>query len=194
VVLVTLAVATGLPIPLLPAQLLWLNLVTNGIQDVALALERAEPDVMQRRPRSSRERIFDRIMVERTLLAGAVLGLVGLAGWQVWLAGGRSVDEARNLMVQLFVFFEIFHIGNARSERISLFRLSPLRNPILLAGTLSALGVHVAAMYTPFFQRLLGISPLAPAEWLVLGAMAATVPALMESHKLWRRLRPLPAV
>ncbi len=191
VVLVTLALALGLPIPLTAVQLLWLNLVTNGIQDVALAFEPGEPDVLRRPPRPPRERIFDRVMVERTLLAGAVFGGIGLAAWATWLGQGRPVPEARNLLVQLFVLFEIFHIGNSRSERISLFRLSPLRNPVLLLGTGAALSIHALALYTPFFQELLGIAPLRPDQWLELAAMAATIVVVMELHKWWRRRVPV---
>jgi magnesium-transporting ATPase (P-type) len=191
VVLVTLALALGLAIPLTAVQLLWLNLVTNGIQDVALAFEPGEPGVLERPPRPPGEGLFDRMMVERTLLAGAVFGGIGLAAWAWWLAEGRPVAEVRNLLVQLFVLFEIFQIGNARSERISLFRRSPLLNPILFAGTLVAIGVHAIALYTPFFQQLLGIAPLHPREWATLAAMAASIVVVMEVHKWWRRRRPL---
>ena len=97
-----------------------------------------------------------------------------------------AYDEARNLLVQLFVLFEIFHIGNSRSETRSLFRLSPLANPILLAGTLAAMTVHGVALYTPFFQELLNIQPLRLDEWASLAAMAASKrnrPASMSSSK-----------
>jgi magnesium-transporting ATPase (P-type) len=191
VLLVTLALALGLPLPLTAVQLLWLNLVTNGIQDVALAFEPGEPGVLERSPRPARERIFDRMMIERTLLAGAVFGGIGLAAWAWWLAEGRPVAEVRNLLVQLFVLFEIFHIGNARSERGSLFRRSPLLNPILFVGTLTAVAVHVIALYTPFFQQLLGIAPLQPREWATLATMAASILVVSEMHKWWRRRRPL---
>ncbi len=192
VLLVTAALALGLPLPFTAVQLLWLNLVTNGIQDVALAFEAGEPRVLDRPPRPLRERIFDRVMIERTLLAGLVFGGIGLVAWWTWMARGVPVAEARNLLVQLFVLFEIFHIGNSRSERISLFRLSPLRNPVLLIGTLGALGVHLAAMYTPFFQGLLGIAPLPLATWAELAGLAATVLVVMELHKLVRAPRPGP--
>ncbi len=185
VVLVASTLAIGFPIPFTAVQLLWLNLVTNGIQDVALAFESGEPDVLDRRPRPPRERIFDRLMIGRTLLAGAVFGGIGLAWWFTWMARGVPVEEARNLMVQLFVLFEIFHIGNSRSERISIFRLSPLRNPVLLLGTLFALGVHATALYTPFFQGLLGVAPLELRQWLELAATAAVIVVAMELQKLW---------
>jgi magnesium-transporting ATPase (P-type) len=191
VLLVTAALALGLPLPLSAVQLLWLNLVTNGIQDVALAFEAPEEGALDRPPRPPRQGIFDRVMLERTLVAGFVFGGLGLACWYAWLARGLSVEAARNLLVQLFVLFEIFHIGNARSETRSLFTLSPLRNPFLLVGTLAALGVHLAALYSPFFQDLLGIAPIDLRTWLELAALASVIVVVMEVHKAWRRRRPL---
>jgi Ca2+-transporting ATPase len=187
------ALAAGLPIPFTAVQLLWLNLVTNGIQDVALAFEPGEPGVMERPPRPPRQRIIDRVMIERTVLAGALFGILGLASWTWLILDDRSVAEARNYLVQLFVLFEIFHIGNSRSETRSLFAVSPLDNPVLFAGTLGAVAVHLAATYTPFFQDLLGVSPLTLPEWGVLVALAATIVVVMETHK-WFRGRHAPTV
>lgn len=195
VVLVTTALAVGFPLPFTAVQLLWLNLVTNGIQDVALAFEPGEPGVLDRQPRASRERVFDPLMVGRTLLAGAVFGGVGLGWWWLWMDRGVPVEEARNLMVQLFVLFEVFHIGNSRSERISLLRLSPFSNPVLFAGTLGALTIHAAALYTPFFQDLLGVAPLSPGAWGPLILSASVIVVVMELHKAWlgRRARTTPS-
>lgn len=189
VMLVTAAVALGLAVPFTAVQLLWLNLVTNGIQGVALAFEAGEPGVLDRPPRPVKEGIFDRLMVERTLLAGAVFSGIGLFSWFTWMREGLAVDAARNLMVQLFVLFEIFHIGNSRSERVSFLRLSPFRNPLLFAGTLGAVAVHLAALYLPFTQSLLGFEPLPLGQWAVLGAGAATVLVVMEAHKAWWKRR-----
>jgi len=194
VICVTAALAFGLPVPFTAVQLLWLNLVTNGIQDVALAFEAGEPRVLDRSVRPARERVFDRIMIERTLLGGAVFGVIGFAAWLWWMHEARSIAESRNLMVQLFVLFEVFHIGNSRSERISLFRLSPGRNPILLLGTLAAISVHMGALYLPFTQELLGVAPLSVNEWLTLAALASTIVVVMEAHKFWSNRRGPPAV
>jgi magnesium-transporting ATPase (P-type) len=192
VLAVTGALALGLPVPFTAVQLLWLNLVTNGIQDVALAFEPAERDVLRRPPRPPREGIFDRLMIERTVLGGLVFGLIGLLCFHGWLADGHTVEQARNLLVQLFVLFEIFHIGNSRSETRSLFRLSPVSNPLLLVGTLTALSVHVAALYTPAFQVLLSIQPPTLDEWMRMAGFAASIVVVMELHKALRTRRPIP--
>ena len=197
VLLLGLAVITGLPdaaagavLPLLPAQLLWLNLVTNGIQDVALAFEPGEPGVLERPPRPPTERIFNRLMIERTLVAAAVMGLVGFASF-CWMieVGGWNERQARNGLLLLMVFFEILHIGNCRSETVSAFRLSPFTSPILLGGTLLALGIHLAAMHLPWTQHLLDVEPLGIVPMAGLFGLALSITAALEAHKWWRRRR-----
>jgi len=191
VLAVTGALAMGLPVPFTAVQLLWLNLVTNGIQDVALAFEPGEPDTLGREPRPPRQGIFDRLMLERTLIGGAVFGVLGLICFTGWLDEGRSLDESRSLLVQLFVLFEVMHIGNSRSETISLFRLHPLSNRVLFVGTITALAVHVTAMYTPFLQQLLDLRPIVVADLMQLVVVASSIVVVMELHKLWRRRHPI---
>ena len=111
-----MAVATGMPLPLLPVQLLWLNLVTNGIQDVALAFEPGERGVLRRKPRPPQERIFDRLMIERTIIGALVMGGVVFGVFAWLLSNGWSEAGARNVILLLMVLFQIIHIGNCRSE------------------------------------------------------------------------------
>ncbi|MCK4659220.1 MAG: HAD-IC family P-type ATPase [Phycisphaerae bacterium] len=191
VVLVTLAVATGMPLPLLPVQLLWLNLVTNGIQDVALAFEPSEGGVLRRKPRPPREPIFNRLMIERTVIGAVVMGCVafGVFGWL--LSAGWSEVSARNVILLLMVLFEIVHIGNCRSETKSAFRLSPFRNPILIAGSTLAMLIHIAMMYLPVGHTLLEMEPVNPAAWLGMLGCALTVTVAIEIHKrVWRLRHP----
>lgn len=187
VVLVMLAVAFGYPLPLLPVQLLWLNLVTNGIQDVALAFEPGQGDELSYPPRPPRERIFNRLMIERTLVGSVVMGGVAFATFAWLLDQGWSETSARNLLLLLMVLFENVHIGNCRSETISAFRLSPLRAPILLAGTIIAQLIHIGAMYTPLGQSLLQTEPINFQTWFTLLGVSLTVFVAMEIHKqIWR--------
>ncbi|WP_137285425.1 cation-translocating P-type ATPase [Halorussus salinisoli] len=191
VVLVLLSLAVGLPLPLLPVQILWLNLVTNGVQDVALAFEPKEGNVLNRPPRSPDERIFNRIMIERTLVSALVIGVIGF-GTFVWLLDqGLPEAAARNHLLLLIVLFEIVNIGNARSETTSLFQLSPLQSPILLTGTTAAFLIHLVAMYFPPAQAVLGTAPVGLEQWLVLGAIALTIAVAIELHKLsWKARYP----
>lgn len=189
IVLIALTLLAGLPLPLLPVQLLWLNLVTNGIQDVALAFEPGEGDLLRRRPRAPGEPIFDGLMVQRTLLAAALMGGVAFACFALLLEQGWSLPQSRNAVLLLMVLFENVHIGNCRSETRSVFQLSPLGSPVLLAGTLAALGLHLLMMQLPLGRDLLETAPLEPGLGLRLFGLSLTVLLPIELHKLLRRLR-----
>ena len=186
-VLFTLALLTGLPLPLLAVQLLWLNLVTNGIQDVALAFEPAEGDELSCPPRSPREAIFNRLMIERVVLSALVIGSVAFFLFQLLLQRGFSLEEARNGTLMLMVLFENIHVFNSRSERLSTFRHNPLRNPLLLFGTAAAQLIHIGAMYTPWLSDVLDIQPISVQHWGLLLGLALTVLVVMELHKVLRR-------
>ena len=183
IVLIGLAVATGLPLPLLPVQLLWLNLVTNGIQDVALAFEPGEGDALNRRPRAPREPIFNRLMLERTILGAAVMGVVAFGTFDWMLKAEWSESSARNALLLLMVLFENIHIGNCRSESKSVFQLSPLGSPILLVGMVSAFLIHVMMIYLPRGNTLLDTEPVDVKTWGILMALSLTVLLAMEIHK-----------
>jgi magnesium-transporting ATPase (P-type) len=188
VVLVTLALLSGTPIPLLPVQLLWLNLVTNGIQDVALAFEPGASDVLRRKPRPPGEPIFNRLMIERTVVAALFMGCVGFALFHYLLDNGRSEAEARNVLLLLMVLFENVHIFNCRSETASAFSASPLKSPVLMVGMLVAFSLHVIMMYGPLGATLLSATPVATDDWLIVAVLALPVLAVMELHKVtWRR-------
>jgi len=190
-VLFTLALLTGQPLPLLAVQLLWLNLVTNGIQDVALAFEPAEGDELKRPPRPPQEPIFNRLMVERVIISALVIGSTAFLLFQWLLNHGYSLDEARNGTLLLMVLFENIHVFNSRSETRSAFRHDPLRNPILLIGTLMAQLVHIGAMYTPWISDVLRLQPVSLQLWLELLGLALIVLVSMELHKAIRHwLKP----
>lgn len=183
-VLFTLALITALPLPLLAVQLLWLNLVTNGIQDVALAFEPGEGDELEHPPRSPRESIFNRLMIERVVISALNIGIVAFLLYQWLLNQGFTMDEARNGTLLLMVLFENIHVFNSRSETRSVFRHNPLRNPILLIGTIAAQLIHIGAMYTPWLSDILHIQPVSPENWIRLLGLALTVLVVMELHKL----------
>jgi magnesium-transporting ATPase (P-type) len=186
-VLFTLALLTGFPLPLVAVQLLWLNLVTNGIQDVALAFEPGEGDELRHPPRPPREPVFNRLMLERVVISALVIGTIAFAVFQWLIARGFTLDEARNGTLLLMVLFENVHVFNCRSEVRSVFRHNPLRNPILLFGTAIAQLVHVGAMYTPWISDVLHIQPVTPQLWLELLGLALSVLIVMELHKVVRR-------
>jgi magnesium-transporting ATPase (P-type) len=190
-VLMGLAIFSGMPMPLLPVQLLWLNLVTNGIQDVALAFEPGEGDELKRKPRSPDEPVIDRLMIERIVIAAGVMGLVGFAAFREFLNSGWSEMEARNGLLLMMVLFENFHIGNCRSETKSAFAISPLRSPILLCGTIGTLALHIAAMHSPILSDVRECRPVSLITWVLLILCTMTIVPALEAHKYYwnRRLR-----
>ncbi|CAN5923972.1 HAD-IC family P-type ATPase [soil metagenome] len=189
IALFVLASAAGLPLPLWPVQLLWLNLVTNGIQDVALAFEPAEGGELERRPRSPKEPIFDRLMVERTLISAAWMALLSFLAYRWMLGAGWDVTRARSGVLLLMVLFENIQAGNSRSETTSLARMSPLRNPLLLGGTVVAQLLHVAAIYTPGVRDVLRLAPVSVEQWLLTLGLALSLLVVSEAHKALIRRR-----
>jgi calcium-translocating P-type ATPase len=179
------AMIAGLPMPLIAVQLLWLNLVTNGIQDVALAFEKAEGDELSYPPRRPGEPIFDRVMRRRILHSMLVMGGGGFLVFAWLLAQGYSLEYARNLLLLLFVLFENFQTFNSRSERHSVFRQGFGRNPLLVLAIPAAQGVHIAAMYIPVLRDTLQVAPVSLADWAGLLLIASSLLVVMELEKAW---------
>lgn len=182
-VLIGLSIAAGLPIPLLAVQILWLNLVTNGIQDVALAFESGEKGVMKMPPRPPAEGLFNRKMIEQVLLSGLVMALICFGVWCWLINNGWQEDTARNGILTLLVMIQFYHVMNCRSEFTSAFRIPFRNNPVLLLGMLLALLIHIAATELPFMQSLLRTEPLSIQYWLTFTALGAIILIVLETYK-----------
>lgn len=190
-VLFLLTLLAGLPFPLYAVQLLWLNLVTNGIQDVALGFEPEEGNELARRPRPPGESIFNPIMIERVVLSATLIGTSAFLVY-LWLsAHGLGQLEASNIVLLLMVLYENAQAFNSRSETVSLFRQDPMRNRLLLFGTIAAQLIHVGAMYAPGLSEVLRIQPIPLMTWLELLVLASGLVAVMEGYKAYRRRYPL---
>jgi magnesium-transporting ATPase (P-type) len=175
------------PLLMLPAQLLWLNLVTNGLQDVALAFEPGERDILRRPPRPRREGVVSRILWERVALAGIVMAIGTLLMFRWQLDRTDSLTQAQTVALTTQVVFMAFHAGNSRSERRSIFRVPPLANPFLFGATTAALGIHVAALHLAPTQYVLRVEPIDADAWWRIVLTASTILVAVELHKLLRR-------
>ncbi|MFO7622520.1 MAG: HAD-IC family P-type ATPase [Bacteroidales bacterium] len=186
VILFIASVAAGLPIPLLAVQLLWLNLVTNGIQDVALAFEGGEPGTMNKKPRKPSEKIFNPAMIKQTIVSSATMGLIAFGFW-FWLVNYTQINEvhARNMVLLLMVFMQNFHVFSCRSERVSAFRVPLNRNILLVFGVLLAQGIHILSMQIPFMQNMLRIEPITLKEWVLILLVAIPILIAMEILKFF---------
>lgn len=184
IVLVILSLLFGMPLPLLPIQLLWLNLVTNGIQDVALAFEPEEGNELNKPPRPPDEPIFNRLMLERVLINATIMGCLAFIVFKLQIDQGASNESARNITLLLMVLFENVHVLNSRSETCSIFRQYFFGNKFLLFGMLGAQAIHIGAMYTPGIRDILQLEPVTIDQWLTLLGIALILIIVDELHKL----------
>ena len=181
------SLAMSWPLPFLPAQLLWLNLVTNGLLDVALAFEPGEKGVLARPPRRRDEGIISKLLWERTVVAGVVMAIGTLAMFRLELDASGSLPRAQTVALTTMVLFQIVHVGNCRSEVLSAFGKSPFSNLFLFLAAAASLLVHVGALYLPATQFVLRVEPLTDGKvWLEMLALAASIVVVMEIHKLVR--------
>jgi Ca2+-transporting ATPase len=178
----------GLPLPFVPTQILWINLVTNGLQDVALALEPGEPDVLGRPPRPLDEGILNRRLVWRTLVVGGTIA-VGVVWYFQWLFNsGHPIEVCRTGAVTCMVFFQFFQVLNCRSETRSIFRLNPFSNMFLLASLVAATLAQVAAVHYAGLQWVFRTVSLDMAQWSSCIGLALSVVVVAEADKFMSRL------
>jgi len=183
----------GLPIPYIPAQILWLNLVTNGLQDVALAFEPAEKGVLSRPPRSPKENILSSLLLQRTLLMGTVLAGGTILMFISSLNAGATLENARTVALTTMVFFQFYQALNCRSETRSIFRMSLLSNPFLFFSMIAAFFAQLAVIYVPALQWVFRTVPLTTDEWIKIGVITVSVVIAVEIDKWMRRRKQVNA-
>ena len=171
----------GLPLPLLPLQILWINLVTDGLPGLALMLEPAERDAMRRPPYPPRESIFARGLGRDILWIGSVLAAAALGmGYWAWLKG----DAGWQTMI--FTTVTLSQMGNvlaSRSERSSLFKIGVFTNPLLLASVVLTIGLQLAVIYVPFMQEIFNTVPLTATDLAISLGLSTVVFFAVEAVK-----------
>ncbi len=183
------AIITGVALPILPIQILWINMITAGILGMALALEPKEPDLMQRKPRDPKTPILSSRLVWRIVLVSAII-LVGAFGlFEYELARGASLEEARTVAVNVVVFVGIFYLFNARSLTRSPFQLGFLSNPWAVGGAIVMVLIQLFFTYVPFMNQLFSSAPIPFVLWLDVLAVGLVAYVVIEVEKwLYRRL------
>jgi potassium/sodium efflux P-type ATPase len=181
------AVIMGLPIPYVPAQLLWINLVTNGLQHIALAFEPGEKGIMERPPRDPKEPIMSRLLWERTVIVGLLISVGVVYNFQLALNEGPSLEKARTVAVTTMVFFQFFQAWNSRSELQSIFKISPFTNPLLFFSLIAAFFAQLSVIYVPTLQWIFRTEPITMSEWFQILMVSATVVLVVEIDKWIRR-------
>ncbi|MFM8552385.1 MAG: cation-translocating P-type ATPase [Nitrospiraceae bacterium] len=177
----------GLPLPLLPAQILWINLVTDGLPALALVADPAAPDLMKRPPRRPDARFFAKPRLTLMTIQGTVMALITVAAFAVCLYGfGDSLDRARTVAFTVLVMAQLSHAFNCRSNRYSLFTLGWRTNPHLLGAVAGSMLLQVAILMSPSAQALFRLAPFEPRHWLLVWGFGVAPLAAMEA---WKRLR-----
>ncbi len=180
-----LAPAIGMPLPLLPVHILWINLVTDGLPGLALAAEPAERGVMQRPPRPPGESVFAHGLWQHTLWVGLLIaGLcLGVQAWGLATAGAHW----QTMVFTVLTLTQMAHVLAIRSETDSLFTQGLSSNRPLLAAVLLTLALQLATIYLPWLQPIFRTEALSAGELALCFACAAFVFAAVEAEKAWRR-------
>lgn len=179
-----LATAFDMAIPLVAIQILWLNVVTDGIQDLALSFERAEKDVMKEPPRSPKESLFDKVLLEQTIISGTAIGILLFALWY-FLINIVHMDEsiARGYVMTLMVFIQNIHVFNCRSEKKSAFSISLKNNKFVVWGVIVTILLQFIVMEVPVFSALLQTNSISLKHLLGLFAMSLIILVFVEVYK-----------
>jgi potassium/sodium efflux P-type ATPase len=183
------SILMGLPMPYTPSQLLWINLVTNGFQVIALTFEPKESGVVNRPPRDPREGVMSRVLIERTILVGLLISIGVIYQFIHALEGGASLDRARTVAVTTMVFFQFFQAWNSRSESQSIFQISFFSNPWIVYGLVASILAQLASIYVPILQWVFKTESLTLLEWVKIAGMSLTVILLVEVDKGLRRFK-----
>lgn len=192
--ILTLFIGTliGLPLPVIAIQILWINLVTDGLPALALGVEPGEPDIMERKPRDPREEILSRKSLVYAIGVGAIMCVGTLAlfiyGLNLYppdpeLAGPRTIAFT------VLMMFQMFSVLNFRSERNSLFKIGVLTNKHLIGAVFSSILLQLAVIYVPFLQGVFGTVPIGLFEWLLIILVSSSALVIVEIQKLIVRKR-----
>lgn len=182
VLTIVVAILIGWPLPILPAQIIWLNFVTDGFLDVGLAMEPKEKDLLKRPWRRQSKWLVDKLMASRVFLMGIPMAI----GTLILFKGYFETDltKAWTISLTTLAVFQWFNAWNCRSGHESIFTLNPFGNKFLLAATGLVISLHLAVIYTPFLQTVMRTAPLLLSEWLIIISLALSVVLIEEIRKM----------
>jgi Ca2+-transporting ATPase len=167
ILLLLLATLFALPLPLLPVQILWINLVTDGLPALALAVDPADPDLMRRPPRRPQARILDRERILVMFGQGVFMAAITLLSFIYCLYGmDQDLDRARTLTFTVLVMVQLFHASNCRNDRLSLFVIGPFANRALVWTVVLSILLQAAIILTPPVRAFFKVVPFDPHHWL----------------------------
>lgn len=181
------AIIAGVTLPILPIQILWINMVTAGVLGVALSLEPKEPGLMQRKPRSQKAPLLSSTLVWRIILVSLII-LVGAFGlFEYELARGASIEEARTVAVNVVIFVQLFYLFNARSMTRSPFQIGIFSNPWAIGGAVLMALIQILFTHAPFMHNLFSSAPISWVLWVDVLAVSLVAFIIIEIEKWLRR-------
>jgi len=179
-----LAIIFDLPMPLVAIQLLWLNVVTDGIQDFALSFEKGERGIMKEKPRNPKEPLFDKHLFQEILISGGIIGLIVFAVWYFLVRTvGMDISLARGYIMALMVFIQNVHVFNCRSEKKSAFSVPLKSNKLIVGGVVVSIFLQIIVMEVPLFSKFLGTSSIPFIHLAYLLLMALIILVAIELYK-----------
>lgn len=184
VIFFCLSIILDLPMPLVAIQLLWINVVTDGIQDFALSFEKAEEGILKERPRDPKESIFNKELFQEILVSGLVVGGVVFTVWYFLLTKLKmDVSMARGYIMALMVFIQNIHVFNCRSEHRSAFSVPIKNNWLIVGGVVVSIILQVIVMEVPFLSKFLQTTSVPFLHLIYLFAIGLLVLVVMEIYK-----------
>jgi Ca2+-transporting ATPase len=190
VLVMLFATLFGLPLPLLPIQILWMNLVTDGLPALALAVDPKAPDLMRQPPRQTQARLLDGGRLWTIAGEGLMLAVIALSAFAyslfVWQ---QPIDQARTVTFTVMVAAQLVHAFNCRSDRWSLFHVGVTTNHALIWAVAASLVLQVGLLTIPVMEPIFKVAPLPIQDWELMVAMALLPLAIVETVKWLRRQR-----
>jgi P-type Ca2+ transporter type 2C len=182
-----LGMLLGLPLPLLPIQILWVNLVTDGLPAIALGFDPPERDVMMRPPRGESESIFSNGLLVLILFRGILIGFCTLAVFAMILNFTSNIDLARTGAFVTLVMTQLIHVFECKSEKKNIFEIPILNNVALILSVICSLLMIFAVIYIPSLQGVFKTVPLSIDDWIIVGGFSALGPVAASFLRLRKR-------
>jgi magnesium-transporting ATPase (P-type) len=177
------SIIAGYEIPLVAIQLLWLNVVTDGLQDISLSFERNSKEIMNEKPRSTKESLFDRDMFIEVCVYALAITITVMALWFFLHDIGADLIYARSCVVMLMVFIQNVHVLNCKSERQSIFKTKIFDNPLIIFTIILSIGLEIVVTQIPVLAKILKVTPLKTSEVLSLFTLSLLVILVSELFK-----------
>lgn len=184
-----LSIFFNLPMPLVAIQLLWLNIVTDGLQDFALSFEKPEDNIMKEAPRKTTDTLFNKELLSEVLVAGLTIGLIVFGVWAYLIKTGMDVSVARGYIMALMVFMQNIHVLNCRSEKTSAFKISLKKNLWIPVVIVCSIILQIIVMEVPILSKFLNTTSIPVLDMIKLLGFSLIILVVIEVNKYFKRKR-----